>query len=113
VRNAVIGLQQARARYDSSVQARILQQQTLDADQKKYTFGATTVYQVVQDQRDLATAQNAEVQAMANYSHARIAFDQALGKTLEVNNVSLEEALSGNVSHASSIPANLPPQEKK
>jgi outer membrane protein len=53
------------------------------------------------------------VQAMANYSHARIAFDQALGKTLEVNNVSLEEALSGNVSHASSIPANLPPQEKK
>jgi len=113
VRNAVIGLQQARARYDSSVQARILQQQTLDADQKKYTFGATTVYQVVQDQRDLATAQNGEVQAMANYSHARIAFDQALGKTLEVNNISLEEALSGNVSHASSIPANLPPQEKK
>jgi len=113
VRNAVIGLQQARARYDSSVQARILQQQTLEADQKKYTFGATTVYQVVQDQRDLATAQSAEVQAMANYSHARIAYDQALGKTLEVNNVSLDEALLGNVSRASSIPANLPAQEKK
>jgi outer membrane protein TolC len=113
VRNAVIGLQQARARYDSSVQARILQQQTLEADQKKYTFGATTVYQVVQDQRDLATAQSAEVQAMANYSHARISYDQALGKTLEVNNVSLDEALSGNVSRASSIPANLPAQEQK
>ena len=113
VRNAVIGLQQARARYDSSVQARILQQQTLEADQKKYTFGATTVYQVVQDQRDLATAQSAEVQAMANYSHAHIAFDQALGKTLEVNNVSLDEALSGNVSRTSSIPATLPAEEKK
>ena len=113
VRNAVIGLQQARARYDSSVQARILQQQTLEADQKKYTFGATTVYQVVQDQRDLATAQSAEVQAMANYSHARIAFDQALGKTLETNNVSLDEALSGNVSRTSSIPATLPAEEKK
>jgi outer membrane protein len=50
---------------------------------------------------------------MANYSHARIAFDQAMGRTLEVNNISLVEALTGNVSHASSIPANLPVEEKK
>ncbi len=113
VRNAVIGLQQARARYDASVQARILQQQTLEADQKKYTFGATTVYQVVQDQRDLASAQSAEVQAMANYTHARISFDQALGRTLEVNNISLNEALSGAVAKPSSIPANAPAGDKK
>ena len=51
VQNAVIGLQQARARYDSAVKARILQQQTLDADKKKYTLGASTVFQVVQDQQ--------------------------------------------------------------
>ncbi len=95
VQNAVIGLQQARARYDAAVKARVLQQQTLDGDQKKYRLGASTVFQVVQDQRDLATAGSAEVQALANYSHARIAFDQALGATLEVNHISLDEALSG------------------
>ena len=97
VQSAVIGLQQARVRYDASVKARVLQQQTLDADQRKYGLGATTVYQVVQDQRDLANAQSSEVQAMANYSHAKISFDQALGTTLEVNHVSLEEAKAGKV----------------
>ena len=39
VQNAVIGLQQARARYDAAVQARILAQQTLDADQKQIQPG--------------------------------------------------------------------------
>jgi len=97
VQNAVIGLRQARARYDAAVQARVLAQQTLEADQKKFTLGAGTSFQVVQDQRDLATAQSSEVQAMANYTHARIAFDQALGTTLEVNHVSVEEAMAGRV----------------
>jgi outer membrane protein TolC len=112
VQNAVIGLQQARARYDATVKARILQQQTLDGDQQKYRLGASTVYQVVQDQRDLASAGSAEVQALANYSHARIALDQALGATLEVNNISLDEALSGTVQRPSTLPAN-PPVERK
>lgn len=101
VQSAMIGLQQARARYDAAVKARVLQQQTLDADQRKYGLGASTVYQVVQDQRDVANAQSTEVQAMANYSHARITFDQALGTTLEVNHVSLEEAKAGKVATGS------------
>jgi len=108
VQNAEIGLQQARARYDSSVRARILQEQTLDADQKKYKLGASTVFQVVQDQRDLATAQSNEVQAIANYSHARVQFDQALGTTLDTNHISLQEAESGHVLRQSVLPADLP-----
>ena len=108
VQNAVIGLQQARVRYDSAVKARILQQQTLDADKKKYTLGASTVFQVVQDQQLLATAGSAETQALANYSHARIAFDEAMGTTLEVNNVSTNEAIAGHVARKSGLPANLP-----
>lgn len=108
VQNALIGLQQARARYDAAVKARVLQQQTFNADQRKFTLGAATAYQVVQDQRDLSSAQSLEVQAMANYTHARIAFDQAMGTTLEVNNISLNEALSGHVSRPSTLPANLP-----
>jgi outer membrane protein TolC len=108
VQNAVIGLRQARVRYDSAVKARILQQQTLDADKKKYTLGASTVFQVVQDQQNLATAESAETQALANYSHARIAFDQSLGTTLDVNHVSLDEARAGHVARKSVLPATLP-----
>jgi outer membrane protein TolC len=108
VQNAVIGLRQARVRYDSAVKARILQQQTLDADRKKYTLGASTVFQVVTDQQALAAAQSAEQQALANYSHARVAFDQNMGRTLEVNQISIDEALSGKVARQSALPANLP-----
>jgi outer membrane protein TolC len=105
VQNAVIGMQQARARYDAAVQARNLSQQTFDADRKKYDLGAGTPYQVTQDQRDLSSAQSSEAEAMANYTHARIALDQALGRTLEVNHISMAEALSGHVSAVSSVPA--------
>lgn len=111
VQNAVIGMQQARARYDAAVQGRILSQQTLDADQKKFELGAGTPYQVVQDQRDLATAQSSEEQAMANYSHARIALEQALGTTLEVHNISMEEAASGRVRAAPTTPPATPAQQ--
>lgn len=108
VQNAEIGLQQARARYDSSVRARVLQQQTLEADQKKYKLGASTVFQVVQDQQTLATAQSNEVQATANYSHARVQFDQALGTTLATNHISLGDVQSGHISRQSELPAVLP-----
>ena len=117
VQNALIGLRQARVRFDSAVKARILQQQTLDADRKKYTLGASTVFQVVQDQQTLAAAQSTEQQSLANYSHARISFDQALGTTLEVNHVSIDEALSGRVMRPSDLPTNLPapvqPEQKQ
>jgi outer membrane protein len=101
VQNAVIGLQQARARYEAAVEARVLQNRTLDADQRKFNLGAATVFQVVQDQRDLASTQSAEAQAMANYTHARISLEQALGTTLEVYNISLDDAMAG---HVNSVP---------
>ena len=112
VQNAVIGLQQARARYDAAVKARVLQQQTLEADQKKNALGASTIYQVVQDQRDLASSASADTQAMANYTHAKIALDQALGMTLESNEISLDEARVGKVARPSTLPENLPAGEK-
>lgn len=109
VRNGVIGLQQARARYDASEQARVLQEQTLRADQRRYDLGASTSYQVMLDQRDLASAESTETQALANYTHARIAMDQALGVTLDANHVDIAEALNGRISRPSTLPAVLPP----
>ena len=111
VQNALIGLEQARSRYDAALKSRQLSETTFGNDQKKYTLGAGTAYQVVQDQRDLATAVNNESQAMANYTHARISLDQALGRTLEVNNVSIDEGLKGRASFQSVLGENLPKPE--
>jgi outer membrane protein TolC len=108
VQNAVVGLQQARARYEAAARSRVLQEQTLAGDEKRYNLGATVSFQVVQDQRDLATAQSAEVQSMANYTHAQINLDQALGTTLEVNRIATDEALGGRLSRTSVLPADLP-----
>ncbi len=90
------------------VKASALQQQTLEADQKRLALGASTAYQVVLDQQNVASAESAEVQALANYSHARIGLDQAMGRTLEANNITFDEALSGTISRPSQLPATLP-----
>ncbi len=110
VKNAVMGLQQARLRYESAVNTRVLAEETLQAEQNRFNFGQvpdTTL--VIQAQKDLVQDQTDEVQAMANYTHARIAFDFAIGQTLEVNHVSMEEAVSGHVARESALPATLPP----
>ena len=108
VRNAVISLQQARARYENAVASRKLAEQTLEAEQMRFKFGESTIATVVQSQRDLATNQTAEIQSIANYTHAKIAFDQALGRTLEVNHVSIEDAVAGRVQRESMIPSDVP-----
>jgi len=112
VKNAVIGLQQARARYETAVATRELAQQALDAEQNRFKFGESTIALVVQAQRDLAADQEAEIQSMANYTHAKIAFDQAVGQTLDVNNISMAEAASGRVARPSSIPENIPAERQ-
>jgi outer membrane protein len=93
------------------VKGRVLQEQTLDADQKKLALGATTVYQVIQDQRDLTTAAAAEVAAQAAYATARVQLDVASGATLQNNSVEFDEAKSGRVARGPSpLPATAPNQ---
>ena len=108
VKNAVVGLQQARARYEAAVSTRSLAQQTLEAEQNRFRFGESTIASVVAARRDLANDQSAEVQSMANYTHARIAFDEAVGQTLDVNNISMQDAELGRVARESTIPDSAP-----
>ena len=102
ITNAVIGLQQSRARHESAFKSRRLQEQTLEAEQKKYALGSSTIFLVIQAQRDLATSQGVEVTALANYSRAKTSMEVVSGRLLELNSVSLEEATKGVVSRAPS-----------
>jgi outer membrane protein TolC len=100
VTNALIALQQARAGYEAAVKARILQEQNLDAEQKKYALGASTIYFVIQAQRDLVQAASNEVAALSAYSKAKVQLDQATGKILTAYNISINEAKEGRVGRA-------------
>ncbi len=106
ITNALIGVQQARAALDAAVEASNLQEETMTAEQEKYRLGASTNFLVIQTQRDSAAAQSVEVAARNNYAKAKVTLDQATGRLLEVNNIQIDEAFSGQVSRP---PSALPP----
>jgi outer membrane protein len=103
VQNALIGVTQARGRFLAAQKNRVLQEQTLDAEQKKYALGASTIFFVIQAQRDLATAQATEVSAMAAYSRAKVQMEFVTGQTLKANQVNIDEAKKGKVARVSTI----------
>jgi outer membrane protein TolC len=107
VRNTFIALQQDRARVDAASKARELQQQTFDAEQKKYQLGASTVYLVIQTQRDLISAQGTELRALTDLVEAKANYERALGRTLEVNRVTIADAKTGQVEQSTLIPGTL------
>lgn len=92
VRNAQIALEQSRARVEAAQKSRELQERTLDAEQKKYQLGASSIFFVIQAQRDLAQAESTEVRALADLMIARVEYDRALGRTLQVNNIQIADA---------------------
>jgi len=107
VRNTYIALTQDRAQVDAASKARELQQQTFDAEQKKYQLGASTVYLVIQTQRDLINAQGTELRALANLEEAKANYERAVGRTLEVNRVTIADAKTGEVDRDTLIPGTL------
>ena len=107
VRNTYIALTQDRGQVEAASKARELQQQTFDAEQKKYQLGASTVYTVIQTQRDLISAQGTELRALANLSEAKANYERALGRTLEANHVTIADAKTGEVERETLIPGTL------
>ena len=107
VRNAFIALTQDRAQVQAASKARELQQQTFDAEQKRYQLGASTVYNVILTQRDLISAQGNELRALANLVEAKANYERAVGRTLDVNRVTIADAKHGQIEHDSLIPGTL------
>ncbi len=109
VQNALIGLQQARAQYQAASKQLLLQQQTVDAEQKKLALGASTTYNVILTQRDLITAESNQVAAESAYAKAKVEMDRATGQTLNNNDISIDEAFRGVVSRPPSRIPDVPP----
>ena len=104
VHNTQIVLEQARVTLQAASKTRDLDQQTLDAEQKKYQLGASTLFNIVSDQNTLASAASAEVRARINLAEAKVNFDRAMGRTLEVYNITIADAKSGHTPKDTLIP---------
>ncbi len=97
VRQARVALVQGKAQVRAAHEAVRLAQLTLDAERKKLEIGASTSYNVVLRERDLVSAQYADVQALDTYAKSLVAIGQAMGDTLDRNRIQLGDALSGTV----------------
>jgi outer membrane protein len=101
VADAYVAMQQARAAYEAAVQSRVLQEQSVDVEQATFDVGLATNYLVIQYQTYLAQARSTEVAAKGAYAKAKVALDRATASTLDVNQVSIQEAQNGRVARPS------------
>jgi len=76
VSNAATQVDYGLARLDAANVALDLMQQRLEYEQSRYDVGLSTNYQVVQAQRDLRDAQNAQLRALLDYRQAQVDFER-------------------------------------
>jgi outer membrane protein len=92
VEDALIAMRRARSSYEAAVQAKVLQQQSIEAEQAKFEVGASTSFFVIQYENLLAQTKSTEVAAKSAYVKARAALQRATGTILDANNISLDNA---------------------
>ena len=89
VTNAALQLRSIQERIEAAIAARELAEQQLEAEETKFEVGTTTSFFVVQAQRDLATAQDAELRAILDYQKALIEFERAQETSLNRSGISI------------------------
>ena len=88
-----VAVEQARTRFaqvDATKQSRTFAAVALEAAQRKLENGRTTSFEVLSLQRDLTTAQLAELAALADYNKALAQLALREGTTMERNKLNLE-----------------------
>lgn len=96
--NGQYALTNDRAAVQAALAAREYARQSLDAEQKKYRLGASTTANVLQMERNLATAENNVISATAKYATDRAALAMTLASTLDRYGINIVDAAGGNIS---------------
>jgi outer membrane protein len=75
VRQVGRNLNTNRKRFESTRSARLLAERRLEAEQKKFSVGLSTSFEVFQAQRDLTQARNNELSAILDYVKSTVDFE--------------------------------------
>ena len=108
VRNAQFTLQQNYAALQAATAARDYASQNLDAEQKKYSLGASTSTLVLQASSALTQAESNVLSAATNYEKSRVLLDLYTAATLTKLGISIEDAQSGKVTKTPNVPGIVP-----
>ena len=104
VRQALITLVQDRAAITAAEEARVFAQQSYDDEVKKLQLGTSTAFTVIQKQQLLTVAEGTELRDRINLIEAELNFNQAMGRTLDVHNITVASALKGGPAGVPNIP---------
>jgi outer membrane protein TolC len=107
--NGQYALTNDRAQVTAAQASRDYAAQSLDAEQKKLKLGASTSALVLQQQRNMATAENTLIAATAAYAKDRAALLELLSNTLDRYGISITEAATGVLTTAPVIPGLTAP----
>jgi outer membrane protein len=102
--NGQYALTNDRAAVQAAMATREYNTQALDAERKKFKFGASTTALVLQQERNLAASENTVSSALATYARDRANLEQILANTLDKYGISLADAVTGTVNTAPLIP---------
>ncbi len=109
--NGQYALTNDRAQVQAAQAARDFAAQSLDAEQKKYKLGASTTALVLQQQRNLATADNNLISSTAAYARDRVALGQLLSNLLDKYGINIQDAATGNITQPPVVPGLTAPKQ--
>jgi outer membrane protein TolC len=102
--NAQYALTNDRASVQAAMATREYNTQALDAEKKKFKYGASTTALVLQQERNLAASENTVTSTMATYARDRASLEQILANTLQKYNIGIGDGVSGTVTQRVTIP---------
>ncbi len=108
VRQAQFALQQNYAALQAAIAARDYARESLDAEQKKFTYGASTPTLVLQASSNLTTAESNVLNAAANYEKSKVTLDFVTAETLTKLGIDLNDAEAGQVKRMPEVKGVVP-----
>jgi outer membrane protein len=106
--NGQYALTNDRAAVQAALAAREYNFQSYQAEEKKLRLGASTTANVLQQERNLASAENNVISTEATYAKDRASLEQLLAETLDQYGIQLSDAVSGTVTKEPVIPGLEP-----
>jgi outer membrane protein TolC len=91
VRNAVRNVDANAKRVEAARANRVLQEKNVAVETERHRNGLSTVYQVLQTQADLTSAQSAELKARLDYQLSLVELDRAVGRLAEEHGFEIVE----------------------
>ena len=108
VRQAQFAMQQNYAALQAAIAARDYANESLVAEQKKFSYGASTPTLVLQASSNLTTAESNVLNAAANYEKSKVQLDFSTAETLSKLGIDIGDAEAGQVKHMPMVKGVVP-----